>query len=195
MSEARRPAVTLLWLLAVVIAPVGAEAQEKVGSGGAPVPTSPAEAAPQAAPPEAAREFAAEPAAVRAAFLGLLEAEAFPLSGEATETEITTEFTQFAAGRFGRSVAMPPPKVSPTFPFYQTNKMQTGKARLHASIETNGTGSRVRVEASLLSPAVNRLTYESAEIPRESNGTIEKYFLDRLEERLAAGTPQTAPSH
>jgi hypothetical protein len=73
--------------------------------------------------------------------------------------------------------------------------MQTGKVRLHALLEPNGTGTRVRVDASLLSRAMNRLTYEWTEIPRESNGTIEKYFLDKLEERLSPGRPQTAPSH
>ena len=195
MRAPRRAVVTLVWLLGPAIAPLRAEPQEKLPSGEAPTPASPAEPAPQTAPVEAAREFAAPPAAVRTALLGLLQAEAFPLTAEATETEITTEFTEFAAGRFGRSVATPAPKVSPTFPFYQTNKMQTGKARLHASIEPDGTGSRVRVAASLLSPAVNRLTYEAVEIPRESNGAIEKYFLDKLEERLSAGAPQTAPAH
>jgi hypothetical protein len=195
MRAPRRSVVTLISLLALGFAPLRSEAQEKLGSGAPPPPAPPAEAAPQPAPPEVTWEFAADPAAVRTALLGLLEAEAFPLLGEATETELTTDFTEFAAGRFGRSVAMPPPRVSPTFPFYQTNKMQTGKVRLHALLEPNGTGTRVRVDASLLSRAMNRLTYEWTEIPRESNGTIEKYFLDKLEERLSPGRPQTAPSH
>jgi hypothetical protein len=150
---------------------------------------------PQTAPAEVAREFVADPPAVRTAFLALLQEEAFPLTPDSSGMEIVTEFTYFAANRFGHNVAMPPPKVSPTFPFYQMNNMVTGKARLRASIESNGTGSRVRVEALLLSPAVNRLTYESVEIPRDSNGTIEKHFLDKLEERLSAAQPQTAPSH
>jgi len=192
MRAPRRVVVPVLWLLALVAAPLRVEAQEKVSSPAAPPPAA---EEPQTAPAEVARVFVAEPAAVRAAYLDLLRAEAFPLTPGASETEIVTEFTEFAAGRFGRSVATPPPKVSPTFPFYQTNKMQTGKARLRASIEANGTGSRVRVEALLLSAAINRLTYEPAEIPRQSNGTIEKYFLDKLEERLSAGQPQTAPAH
>jgi len=192
MRAPRRSVVSLLGLLALAAAAPRVDAQEEVSSARSP---SPAESAPQTAPAEVTREFAADPAAVRAALLGLLQAETFALAQEASGTEIVTDFTEFAANRFGRDVATPPPKVSPTFPFYQKNKMSTGKARLRATIEANGTGSRVRVEALLMSPAFNRLTYEPAEIPRQSNGTIEKYFLDKLEERLSAGLPQTAPSH
>ena len=195
MRAPRHPVVfVVLWLLMLAAAPRRADAQEKVSSAGAPAPEAPAEPAPQTAPVEAARGFAVDAATVRTALLGLLQDEAFPLTPEPSG-EIVTEFTYFAPSRFGRSVATAPPKVSPTFPFYQTNEMQTGKARLHASIEPNGAGSRVRVEALLMSPAFNRLTYERAEIPRQSNGTIERYFLDKLEERLSAGKPQTAPSH
>jgi len=193
MRASCRPVVRLLALLAVAASPYWVEAREKVQAED--VPIAPPAEEPHAPAAEPVRDLGASPAEVRTALLTLLQEEAFPLAKDGSETEIVTEFTPFAANRFGHNVAMPPPKVSPTFPYYQMNRMVTGKARLRVTIEAREKGSRVRIDASLLSPAVNRMTYESTEIPRQSNGAIEQYFLDRLEARLTPGKPQTAPSN
>jgi hypothetical protein len=167
----------------------------------APAPP-PAEAAPAPDPlqpgPDAARverTFAATPEATHAALLDLLHQEGLTLEPTSTDSDLVTEMTLFPPDRYGPMVAKEPPPISPAYPFYQKREMNTGKFQLHVHLEPAGGGCRVRIEAAIVAEAFNRATYEHAEIPRESNGTIEKHFADALAARLQPGTPQTAPSH
>lgn len=177
--------------------PVARPRPETAPAAGTPPPGEAPPAAPAEAvrPPEPLRDIAASPEKVRAALLEILAQEGLPLSAESSDAEVVTEFVVFAPDRFGPDVALPPPAISPTFPFYQKHTMNTGKLRLRALLEPAGEGCRVRLTALLMADAFNRATYERTEIPRDSNGRIEKHFLDALTARLEPGAPQTAPSH
>ena len=141
--------------------------------------------------PEAVREYAAEEDELRAAVLAAFAAAGLVLESgpEDGDGEILTAYLPFTKADFGTDVATPPPIVSRTYPFYQPQKLGTGKYRMRATVEAREGGGRLTLTAMLRAGGLNRLTYEHQELDRTSNGTIERQFHDRIAARLGPATP------
>ena len=99
------------------------------------------------------------------------------------------DFLEFERGRFGPSVAIKPPRLSWDYGIYHRVILDVGRCRLKLSIRPSRQGTRVSVAAVLEEFTFHRDLMEFLWAPRESNGAIETYLLDALEEVLKNPTP------
>ena len=133
---------------------------------------------------EIARVFEVDPATARDAMLAMLEEDGLPPFGEVTDMGFVTEFIPIPRGRFEGEVALPSPNVSLTYPILQPRSNKNAKHRICVTIAEEEDGTRVGLVAEMYQ---NLQSFTgSARVEQTSNGAIEKHYLDRLEERLAA---------
>ena len=137
---------------------------------------------------EVSRDFHAILEEVREALLAVLEKAGIPLE----EKEMVTAWTSIDPETLGLDVAEPPPRFSATYPIpHRRNVVFNGNYRLLVRIVPGEDGSRVGLVAEIYE--VLAIVVGRARVQRTSNGTIEKFFLDRLEQRLSPPKAQPKP--
>lgn len=102
---------------------------------------------------------------------------------------VLTDFMEFERGRFGPSVAIKPRRLSWDYGIYHRVMLDVGRCRLKLSVRPSRQGTRVSVAAVLEEFTFHRDLLEYLWASRESNGAIETYVLDALEEILKDSTP------
>ena len=141
--------------------------------------------------PQFPRDFAVRPKVVRKAIVKVIKGIGMSVDEEADEKNavILTRFALFERDDYGIDVAEEPPRQSPTYPFWQPVKLARGYYRLHFRLEPIQGGTRVLLTVQLVAAGLNRRTYEHVNLPRTSNGTIEKVVMERLEKHLGVSEP------
>lgn len=104
---------------------------------------------------------------------------------------IQTRWTEFSEGTFGPSVATKPPRLTWEYGYYHKVKLDSGRSQLKIGIVPSKGGTRVSVSAEIQEYSFHRDLREYNWVERDSNGAIELFFLDRLNESLNG--PSTAP--
>lgn len=138
-------------------------------------------------------EVSADPDRVRTELLSLFKTEGLTVVEEKrSEAILRTDLIPFDPKKFAVSVAIPPPKATAEYPYYQMNAMRIGRFGLESHVVRRGPGrTRLDLRALLEIQALSKNQGVMLWVPRISNGEIEKIYLSRLAFRLE---PQSAPS-
>jgi len=142
--------------------------------------------------PDAARDFPTRPKATRKALGTVLEEAGLAVDRKAKDEDLLTGFTWFTRKDFGYNVATEPPKIEPLYPFLQSNQLSIGHYRLRVRLTPTDGGTRVALIAQIVAPAFNMATQDHLDMERQSNGTIEKTILDRLQQLLDPTPPDAS---
>ena len=137
---------------------------------------------------EISRDFHAILEEVREALLAVLEKAGIPLE----EKDMVTAWTSIGPETPASDVAEPTPPFSPTYPILQRKAVFNGNYRLLVRIVPGEDGSRVGLVAEIYE-VLPTIDFIRVRVQRTSNGTIEKLFLDRLEQRLSPPKAQPRP--
>ena len=139
------------------------------------------------------RDLPVGPERAREVLLALLEEAGLELDPEAEREEVVTQHADFGRDQFGEDVATPPPRFSPVYPYVQPVRVKQGSYRLRARFQPLVGGSRVTLVVEIVIQAWDRATHEQTGLGRNSNGTIEKHFFEKLESRVRPPSTQPAP--
>jgi hypothetical protein len=106
---------------------------------------------------------------------------------------IQTGWYEFAEGTFGPNVAIKPPRLTWEYGYYHIVKLASGRSRLKISVVPSKGGIRVSVHASVQEYSFHRDLREWDWVSRDSNGSIERFFMERLGEILEGKTSVPEP--
>jgi hypothetical protein len=121
----------------------------------------------------------------RNALLEVLEEDAITPDGELLDMDFVTSFATIEPGKFEGDVARPVPPFSLLRPILQPRVPRRANYRLWVRIAKIDEGTRVGLVAEMYQRLYSLTGL--ANVEQTSTGTIEKHYLDRLEQRLAEG--------
>ncbi len=119
---------------------------------------------------------------VRDAFLAILKEEGLDVTrGEEPPDSFVTSLVEFDKKKFGVQVSIPPPKLSPKYPYAQLNQMYSGKYGLEGHFSRlSAEQTRLDLRAELQILAMDEKARAERWVPRYSNGEVERYYFTRL---------------
>jgi hypothetical protein len=140
-------------------------------------------------------QFGAPLERVRAELLTLLKEDGLTVVPEETEEgRFVTDIVEFDDKKFGVDVSIPPPKLSPKYPYAQLNSMTSGRYGLEGRLRPLSAGmTRLELRANLETRGMDQKARAMRWIPRYSNGEVERSLFTRLASRILKPVPDGSP--
>lgn len=135
-------------------------------------------------PPPVEKSYRKKPAKVFEALMSVLKETEVPIeTSDAATGYVKSQLLAFDYKRF-YNVATPPPDLTKERPIRQRMGLNSGWFSIEAQIAKAEGGSHVTMQAYIEERAFNAKEGRMLNVQRWSNGTIEKYFYDRIDQAL-----------